>query len=121
MGRRGSGGDTPNDPHPPGMSTRTGRRSVAPRTLRGVGEPGLAVTPVCENRFDGSAAWPPITSGLSPPGYNLVRVGCRHPRAVPRAFGDSVQFVGLAQYAVVSVASPASQVDAECQPVLRAQ
>jgi hypothetical protein len=75
---------------------------------------------VCENRLDGSAACPPITRGFSPPGYNLVLVGCRHPRAVPRAFGDSAQFVGLAQYAVVSVASAASQVDAECQPGTRA-
>ena len=54
--------------------------------------------PVCENRLDGSAACPPITSGFSPPGYNLVLSGCRHPRAVPLAFGDSAQFNGLAQY-----------------------
>ena len=28
-------------------------------------------------------------------------MGCRHPRAVPLAFGDSEQFVGLARFAVV--------------------
>jgi hypothetical protein len=119
MGRRGSGGATWSGPHAPGMSTRRDPRSVAPRTPRGVGEPGRAVAPECENRLDGSAACPPITRGFSPPGYNLVLVGCRHPSEVPRAFGDSAQFVGLAQYAVVSVASAASQVDAGCQPGTR--
>ena len=49
---------------------------------------------VCENRLDGSAACPPITSRLSPPGYNLVLVECRHPRAVQLAFGDSAQYDG---------------------------
>jgi hypothetical protein len=82
MERRGSGGATVSGPHPPGTSTRSDQRSVAPRTPRGVAEPGRAVAPVCENRLDGSAACPPITRGLSPPGYNLVLRGCRHPRAI---------------------------------------
>ena len=43
-------------------------------------------------------------------------VGCRHPRAVPLAFGDSEQFDGLARVAVVDALSVASQVDAGCQP-----
>jgi hypothetical protein len=78
--------------------------------------PGRTVASVYENRLDGSAACPPITSGFSPPGYNLVLRGCRHPRAVPLAFGDSAQFVDLAQFAVVSGVNAVSQVDAGRQP-----
>ena len=72
--------------------------------------PGRTVASVYENRSDGSAACPPLTSGFS--GYNLVLRGCRHPRAVPLAFGDSAKFVDLAQYAVFSGANAVSQVDA---------
>ena len=83
------------------VSTRRDRRSVPhrfPLDLAGVpGADAVRGRQVCENRLDGSAACPPITSRLSPPGYNLVLVECRHPRAVPLAFGDSAQFVGLAR------------------------
>ena len=52
------------------------------------------------NRLDRSAALRPITSGFSPPRYNVVLVGCRHPRAVPLAFRVSAQFDGLAHMSV---------------------
>ena len=90
-------------PHPHSVSTRTTDARWRPGPRKGLESRGAPWRRRCENGLDGSAACHPITRGFSPPGYNLVLRRCRHPRAVPLAFGDSAQFVDLAQFAVNNV------------------
>ncbi len=126
MCRLSTGQDTVSQAH--GLS-RHGESSAsvpAGPALGGAPDPARALRAVA-GRGTGvreQARWPgcvnPHNQRIFTSRPQMVLVGCRHPRAGPLTFGDSAQFIGLAQYAVVSVASADSQVGAGCQPVARA-
>ena len=94
------------------------RRSVAPRTPQGVGEPGRAVAPAMREQVRRLGCVLPhnpriFTSRLQPGAQKMSPS-----RSVPRAFEDSAQFVDLAQFAVVDASRAVSLVDAWHQPEL---